>query len=93
MATDNRLELMYATFVADGRLDAQSSPTRVVVRSERTRLYCGTILGVLHLIIEDPGLHHPGTIPWTNVASVGWMEPPAVDLVLAATKPATKGKP
>lgn len=87
MATDNRLELQYATFVAKARLDAQSSATDVVVRSEGTRLYCGTILGVLHLIIEAPGLAHPGTIPWSNVASVGWLETPAVDFVLAPAKP------
>ncbi len=86
MATDNRLELQYATFLAPARLDAQSSPTVVVVRSERTRLYCGSILGVLHLIIEDPGLAHPGTIPWTNVGGVGWMETPPVDFVMASPK-------
>lgn len=104
MATDPRVEVQYATFSADVRLDAQSSPCRAVSRGEATRLYCGSIFGVLHLIVEDPGLRHPGTIPWSSVASVGWVTPPPIEWVtsganlpaenvVTSKKPAAKAKP
>ncbi len=92
MATTDRLECMYATFLARVRLSAQTSETGVVVRSEATKLYVGFIQGVLHLIVEDPSLSHPATVPWTNVGSVGWVEPPAVEFVMAPVKPKTAAK-
>lgn len=95
MTTPDRLEIQYATFVAEVRLDSQTSVTRVVVSSGPTKVYCGTIHGILHLIVEDPSLRHPATIPWTNVASVGWVGDAPVDFLPAAApklKPAAKAK-
>ncbi len=73
---DERLEMKWVTFIADARVDPQSSGGRALVKSDTTRLFLGWIGGLPFCIVEDKALPHPGTIPMSNVASVGWVVPP-----------------
>lgn len=95
MDKDDRLELQWACLCASARLDAQSSPTPVVIAGEGRRLFVGQIAGLPFLVVEAPSLPHPATIPWSNVASCGWLTPPAVEWVTAPPAPekaANKGR-
>ncbi len=78
MAKDEKLEIQWATFTTDVRIATQSSHVRALVRSDATRLYLGTVGGLPFLIVEDAALPTPATIPWGNVASVGWVAAPTI---------------
>lgn len=78
MAKDDRLEIQWVTFSCDARVATQSSPIRALVRSDTVRLSLGTIAGLPFLIVEDKSLPVPATVPWGNVASVGWVATPAI---------------
>ena len=78
MAKDDRLEIQWATFSCDVRVASSSSPARAVMRNAAVRLSLGTIAGLPFLIIEDAALPVPATVPWHNVASVGWVTLPTL---------------
>ncbi len=80
MATDNRLEFAWVSFADGVRLAATSgSAVPAVAKSEGRRLFFGMIQGLPFVIMEDVSLAQPATFPWHNVASVGWLNPPAVE--------------
>ncbi len=76
MAKDDRQEVAWASFIARVRLSSQSSDIPAIARTDAVRLSMGDIRGVPHLFIEDASLPNPANIPWTNIASVGWVERP-----------------
>lgn len=78
MAKDDRLEIQWVTFSTDVRIATQSGHIRAIVRSDAVRLSLGTIAGLPFLIVEDKSLPVPATVPWGNVASVGWVSTPAI---------------
>jgi hypothetical protein len=78
MAKDDRIEIQWATFSCDVRFASNSSPARAVMRNEAVRLSLGTVGGLPFLIIEDRALPIPATVPWHNVASVGWVALPTI---------------
>ncbi len=78
MAKDEKLEIQWVTFSTDVRVATQSSHIRAMVRSDAVRLSLGSIAGLPFLIVEDVSLPTPATIPWSNVASVGWVGSPTI---------------
>jgi hypothetical protein len=73
---ESRLEVEWAYFAAKIRLDSGSSDCPAVAKTEKTSLFFDFIRGVPHLIVEDESFRKPMAVPWTNVASVGWVEKP-----------------
>jgi hypothetical protein len=78
MAKDEKLEIQWVTFIADVRIATQSSQIKALVRTEAAHLRLGYIAGLPFVIVEDKALPCPATIPWGNVASVGWVDMPAI---------------
>jgi hypothetical protein len=87
MAKDDRLEIQWVTFAADARLSSDRGGVKALVSNEKTKLYLGFIAGIPFVIVEDKALRSPATVPWPNVASLGWVTPPTV----SNGEPKTKG--
>jgi hypothetical protein len=78
MAAEKKTErrgVAWASFCAQARIGSQSSAQTAIASSSATKLYKADIDGIPHLIIEDPSIPQPASIPWSNIASVGWLTP------------------
>ncbi len=75
MAKDERKEIAWVSFCSGIRLSSQSSSGQLALASGgSTRLFMDEIRGVPHVIVDDMSLPSPACIPWSNVASVGWLK-------------------
>lgn len=68
-----RREIEWVCFCYPARLSSGSSPSTALVRSDASKLFMDNIGGIPHVVLEDKSLHTPANIPWSNVASVGWV--------------------
>ena len=73
MAKDDR-EIQWISFQFPARLSSQDSGAMAWAKSDTTRLFKRDIDGIPHVVVEDAALAVPGSAPWTNVASVGWVK-------------------
>jgi hypothetical protein len=83
-----RREVSWAVFCSERtRLSASSSVVPAVHSAGNIRLFLEFVDGLPFLAIEDSSQACSASIPFTNVASVGWMVPP-----VAVTKVSAKAK-
>lgn len=73
MAKDDR-EISWVSFQFPARLSSQDSGALAWAKGETTRLFKRDIDGIPHVVVEDASLATPGSAPWSNVASVGWLK-------------------
>ncbi len=67
-----RREIEWVTFCYPARVSSASSPQQALTRGS-ARLFKDDVDGIAHVVIEDASLPSPANIPWSNVASVGWV--------------------
>ncbi len=74
MAKESRRPIAWVSFCAPVRFSTQSASTPALATDEGMKLFKDDIDGLAHVIIEAASLPHASAIPWTNVASVGWLK-------------------
>ncbi len=88
---ETRREVSWAVFCSERtRLSASTSVVPAVHSAGNIKLFLDFVSGLPFLVIEDASKACSASIPWTNIASVGWMftPEPAVTKVSAKVKPA-----
>lgn len=70
--TDDRIELAWAHFSSPAWPERQAMlPTEMIVSSEQTKLFLGSVHGIACVFVENASYKQPARIPLTNVASFG----------------------